>query len=44
MLQCREMIKENGDKIEEEDKKNLNQRSDELKKLMEKDDFDQSES
>jgi hypothetical protein len=38
------MIKENGDKIEEEDKKNLNQRSDELKKLMEKDDFDQSES
>lgn len=37
------LIKENGDKIEEEDKKNLTEKSDELKKLIEKDDFDQSE-
>ena len=37
------IIKENGDKIEEEDKKNLTEKSDELKKLIEKDDFDQSE-
>ena len=37
------LIKENGDKIDEEDKKNLTEKSDELKKLIEKDDFDQSE-
>ncbi len=37
------LIKENGDKIEEEDKKNLTEKSDELKKLIEKDAFDQSE-
>lgn len=37
------LIKENGDKIEEEDKKNLTEKSDELKKLIEKEDFDQSE-
>lgn len=37
------LLKENGDKIEEEDKKNLTEKSDELKKLIEKDDFDQSE-
>ena len=37
------LIKENGDKIEESDKKNLTEKSDELKKLIEKDDFDQSE-
>ncbi len=37
------LIKENGDKIEEGDKKNLTEKSDELKKLIEKDDFDQVE-
>ncbi len=37
------LIKENGDKIEEGDKKNLTEKSEELKKLIEKDDFDQSE-
>ncbi len=37
------LLKENGDKIEEEDKKNLTEKSDELKKLIEKEDFDQSE-
>lgn len=37
------LIKENGDKIEEDDKKNLTEKSDELKKLIEKDDFDQAD-
>jgi len=37
------LIKENGDKIEESDKKNLTEKSDELKKLIEKEDFDQAE-
>ena len=37
------LIKENGDKIEDGDKKNLTEKSDELKKLIEKDDFDQAE-
>ena len=37
------LIKENGDKIDESDKKELNEKSDELKKLIAKDDFDTSE-
>lgn len=37
------LIKENGDKIEDNDKKELTEKSDELKKLIEKDDFDEKE-
>ncbi len=37
------LLKENGDKIEEEDKKDLEEGVEEIKKLIEKDDFDEEE-